>query len=475
MQECEGLEALVLGDDMADFNWNALDDDAMLTRMYILAKQKVGISTESAIWRALCNNYNPTFDAFYVLPSTYDSYLYDDAYTGSSWQRTNNISKADFDDDASFRFFASHAAATMDDLAHVYSVKDWTYSHTDVKDLTPLGYTAIDSLHAADMQKLTQLEQVMLPVTLTTIEKDAFAQSPNLRYVDMMMVNNDLTAELKQHGLADIGIDSLQTLVYMPSSYGTSNGTNIVVSSTDDNDNFTLSCKTFRLVDGKDYCVPYPFQAASVQNSRVLPTVGSLYTVCLPYPMAVPTGAKAYQMSDRSGDELVFTEVKGGEMQALKPYLVKVVTGGNISLDADGTKTIPASKGLTPDDDGRDGNYGYIMRGSLQNISNADAHQMGAYILQADNRWYPVPDGIPVASILPIRAYLLASAGTANARPMNMRLYDNTTTAVETIRTIDADGTERLYDLSGRQLPTSSPPHLPNKIVIKNGKKIVMK
>ena len=113
LQECEGLEVLVIGDDMEDFNWNALDDDAMLTRMYILAKKKVKISSENVIWRKLCNNYNPTFDAFYVRPSIYRDYLYDENYTGSSWQRTNNISKGMFEDDETFCAFAAPCCAGL--------------------------------------------------------------------------------------------------------------------------------------------------------------------------------------------------------------------------------------------------------------------------------------------------------------------------------------------------------------------------
>jgi hypothetical protein len=44
------------------------------------------------------------------------------------------------------------------------------------------------------------------------------------------------------------------------------------------------------------------------------------------------------------------------------------------------------------------------------------------------------------------------------------------TTGIEQLRTIDRDGTERIYDLNGRQLS------VPTKGVnIKNGKKILVK
>ena len=160
LQECESLETLVIGDDMEDFNWSALDDDAMLTRMYILANKKPEISSDFPIWRWLCNNYNPTFDAFYVRPSQYQDYLQDDAYTGSSWQRTNNISTGVFDDDDSFCAFASRGTATQDELAAVTSVKGWFDNRQGRAKPGTAKYTSVDSLSKATLAPLTELEQM---------------------------------------------------------------------------------------------------------------------------------------------------------------------------------------------------------------------------------------------------------------------------------------------------------------------------
>ena len=72
-----------------------------------------------------------------------------------------------------------------------------------------------------------------------------------------------------------------------------------------------------------------------------------------------------------------------------------------------------------------------------------------------------------VASILPFRAYLLENR-KAGARSIGMTLEG--TTGIEQLRTIDSDGTERVYDLNGRQLsaPTKG-------INVMNGKKIIKK
>ena len=473
LQECEGMEVLVVGDDCEEFNWNALDDDAMLTRMYLLAKKKVEISTEFFIWRWLCNNYNPTFDAFYVLPSLYGEYIADDAYTGDSWQRTNNISKGMFDDDASFRYFASHAAATPDDLFQVNSVKGWGNGHEDVRDLSYLGYTAIDSLRAADIRPLTKLEKISLPFTLESVENGTFGDAPNLRYVDMLMCGSTMVVDdIKSRGIAALGIDSLRTLTYLPQDYGEAKGVNVVVA-----DSTGLRAEAFRLIEG-DYCVPYAFTADRVSNERVLARregqAESKYTVCLPYDIPVPPGSKAYRLASRQGATLTFLQVDG-RMDAFVPYLV-VATDGAVNLGIDRKREIPSTATAVSEAVQKQVNVpGYSMRGTMEGIDYKKAAELGAYILQAsDNKWHLVKDaaGYENANIPAMRTYLLQRGG-AGANSLSMELLDgiDDPDGVETIRTIDSDGTEHYYDLGGRELPGR-----PERgIYIHNGKKHVSK
>ena len=113
---------------------------------------------------------------------------------------------------------------------------------------------------------------------------------------------------------------------------------------------------------------------------------------------------------------------------------------------------------------------GYSMRGTLYGISNAEAAELGAYTLQQDGLWHPVMDDTDAhraASILPYRAYLLENR-RPSVRAIGMILEG--ATGIEQLRTIDADGTERVYDLNGRQL------NAPVKgINIINGKKVMNK
>ena len=459
LMECEALETVVIGDDVETINWDAFDDDVALTRMYILAKQKPKMDTDVFFWRWMCNNYNPTFDAFYVRPSLYNDYIADSDYTGSSWQRTNNISTGEFKDDESFAAFAAHAAATKDDLMGVNDVSGWFANRTGIKDLTPLRYTLVDSLKAADMKPLTKLERIAMPMELASIEDGAFADAKNLRWADFMMCDSIvLMTDLQNGGLRKKGLTE-NTLCYLPAAYGETDEVNVVIGDTTS----VMNCANYRLVDGLDYDVPYKFNAKKVENTRTLAKSAAPYTVCLPYSMQIPNGAKAYRLSGRSSNELIFTETTE-TLQALQPYLIWT-TSGDASLDA-GAAEIPASGGNTFGK--QDDAPGFSMRGTLYGISNAEAADLGAYTLQQDGKWHPVmsdSDEHRAARILPFRAYLLQNR-VAGARVIGMTLED--VTGIEQLRTIDSDGTERIYDLNGRQLsaPTTG-------INIINGKKVI--
>ena len=461
LMECEYLETVVIGDDIETINWSAFDDDASLTRMYLLAKKKPAMDVDNFVWRNLCNNYNPTFDAFYVRPSLYNDYVTDQAYTGSSWQRTNNISKGAFEDDESFAAFAVHAAATKDDLTGVTNIDGWFANHTGIKDLTPLRYTLVDSLKAADMKPLIKLERIAMPMTLASIGDSAFADAKNLRWADFMMCDSTvLMTDLQNGGLRKKGLTE-NTLCYLPAAYGQTDEVNVVVGDTTS----VMNCANYRLIDGQDYDVPYKFNAAKVENTRTLAKSEVPYTICLPYSMQIPNGARAYKLSGRSTNELIFTQTFE-TLEALQPYLIWAADG-DASLNA-GAAEIPASGGMTY---GKQHDApGFSMRGTLNGISNAEAAELGAYTLQQDGKWHPVmadSEAHRAASIVPFRAYLLQNRG-AQTRSIGMSLEG--TTGIEQLRTIDSDGTERIYDLNGRRLsaPTKG-------INIINGKKVISK
>jgi hypothetical protein len=61
--------------------------------------------------------------------------------------------------------------------------------------------------------------------------------------------------------------------------------------------------------------------------------------------------------------------------------------------------------------------------------------------------------------------------GGYKASSLDMTLEDAETTEIETVKTIDNDGTEQIFDLSGRKLQ-----RIPERgIYIRNGRKVVSK
>ena len=264
----------------------------------------------------------------------------------------------------------------------------------------------------------------------------------------------------------------------MPLTYGVTEETNVVFGSSDNG----LMAHNYRLYDGWDYTVPYAFQTKTVENSRTLPKSDAPYTVCVPYTMDIPYGCKAYTLSDREGTQLVFKEITG-QMEAMQPYLVKVFEEGldaqspDAKLNSIIAQEIPSSGGNTF---GRqvDG-YGYSLRGTFDMIDNQTAHELNAYVLKSDGKWYLVGNDTEAhrkAYIPAYRAYLLLSGGYGTrAATLDMELEDNPTAIeepeIETVKTIDNDGTEQIFDLSGRKLV-----RIPDTgIYILNGRKYIKK
>lgn len=447
--QCDNLETVVFGDDMEEIDWTCFDDCSQMRYTYFLCTKKPKITIDSRYW--FDNDYSPTCDAMYVRPSLYRDYLDDTDYTTEhrTVKYTNLISKGAFNDDEAFCAFAQHAVSSLNDLVMVRSVDGWFDNHHAIKDLTTLRYTKVGRLKKNDFGKLTQLERLAVSLNTDSIEAGAFQNSQNLRFVDFLAVESSMAEKLKDGGLADLGIDLQKTLAYVPLTYGTTEETNVVTGSADNG----LIAHNYRLYDGWDYTVPYAFQTKTVENSRTLPKSDAPYTVCVPYTMEVPYGCKAYTLSDRDGNQLVFKEIEG-QMEAMQPYLVKVFTEGldadnpAAKLNSDIAQEIPSSGGSTF---GRqvDG-WGYSLRGTFDMIDNQTAHELYAYVLKSDGKWYLVGNDTEAhrkAYIPAYRAYLLLSGGYGTrAATLDMELEDNPTAIeepeIETVKTVDRDGTE---------------------------------
>jgi hypothetical protein len=207
------------------------------------------------------------------------------------------------------------------------------------------------------------------------------------------------------------------------------------------------------------------------------------YTVFLPFAWTLNIGeedaAKVYaptEITDIEGvTTVIFSEVEGEQMEANTPYYIVVSSGGATVTGQGGSVTQHQTAGTTAID-----GASYQLKGTTATIPNTTLYdaQKPAYILQSDGIWYKVPENQPRAYVGPFRAYFQATDASANARSLAMMFSGSYnpdegsgTTAIEpVVRTIDADGTERVFDLSGRRIDGAQ-----KGIYIQNGKKYISK
>lgn len=271
------------------------------------------------------------------------------------------------------------------------------------------------------------------------------------------------------------------TLIYLPAGDKVQQGYehNVIVG------NLAQGEQSITLTDGVDFCPKTNFTAPNgVTNDRILVPYATQdgdnvvntprgYTVCLPYALTLSdANVKVYKPSTSAVEAgvttITFEEVEGGAMEATKPYYV-VVSSGSASLSTTASVTFTTTQtGGT----NSEGISDYEFKGTLVKIPNAQLYNADkpTYILQSDGKWYQVPSGVEAAYVGAYRAYFQATA-KSGARSISMAFDEESTTAVQRIHTIDADGTERYYDLNGRLLPSK-----PQKgVYIMNGKKYVNK
>lgn len=198
------------------------------------------------------------------------------------------------------------------------------------------------------------------------------------------------------------------------------------------------------------------------------------YSIFLPYSMQMPDNCKLYQpkkveRKDVDGTQttvVTFTQVDDNLAEAFQPYYV-VVEEDFITLSNHVSTVCPPLSTISTIDLGS-----FDFTGTNKYISNTNAGNWGenAYILQSDGKWHKVTKNNYQTVYIPaFRSYFRAKdANSANELTM---MLDDATTGVVQIRTIDADGNDRYFDINGRLLP-GKPEH---GIYIWKGKKYVVK
>lgn len=110
-------------------------------------------------------------------------------------------------------------------------------------------------------------------------------------------------------------------------------------------------------------------------------------------------------------------------------------------------------------------------RGTLQELTNDEAHQLGAYIMDNDNTWYPAPANTPAANVPVYRCYLLQSGGTSNTI-MQTILFENSITTGISVNTESQTTDGKWYTVDGRRIEGR---HTSKGVYIVDGRKIIVK
>ena len=343
---------------------------------------------------------------------------------------------------------------------------------------------AVSKLAFEDCNLLTG---IIMPETLRDGAQNPspFNNNTALQYLDLRACTNWTTVWNTNRGADATGFFTNvpeNVLIYLPEEHSLADskyGHNVIIG------NEAQGTQSITLTDGVDFCPKTNFTAPNgVTNDRILVPYAEQdgdnvvntprgYTVCLPYALTLSdANVKVYKPSTSAVEAgvttITFEEVEGGAMDATKPYYV-VVSSGSASLST----TASVSFTTTQTGGTNSGSIsGYEFKGTLVKIPNAQLYDADkpTYILQSDGKWYQVPSGVEAAYVGAYRAYFQATA-KSGARSISMAFDEESTTAVQRIHTIDADGTERYYDLNGRLLPGK-----PQKgVYIMNGKKYVNK
>jgi hypothetical protein len=188
-----------------------------------------------------------------------------------------------------------------------------------------------------------------------------------------------------------------------------------------------------------------------------------LYTTCLPKAPATADNVKYYTLSSVSGSTLIFAEVS--TLAANTPYLVAVKAGDDMDESQSATNIT-----LKKEADNSTQKNGFVFKGTLTGLTNAEAAAAGAYILQDGNKWCPVQttEGYTDAYIPPFRAYIVAK--DSNASSMLDTEFSGTTD-IRSLQLVDLDGQEHWYDLNGRRIVSP----MQKGVHIYNGKKVIKK
>ena len=378
-----GIETIVVGDATVKVGNDAFGKCKNLKNIVFLGNEKATLDGDAFTDPISDQPYQ--VEKMFVPFSLYSDYVLDEEYTTHAKEICTN-----YMDDALFRAYGSHAVMNDDQLQEVTDVDGWFDIHTDVKDLTSLEKTAIETLKTTTLSALEGLQKITLPATLTKVENGAFAANTKLQWADFAQCIGE--GVLTESNIGQLGFNPY-ALIYVPESFTATGLTNVVYGSEGD-----LKCDQLIISDKADYAVPREFKASAIRYDRQF-VKGERTTLCLPFDMEVPAGATAYTLRRKENETLFFYSIEGG-LEAHMPYVI--VTDKDVVFETAVETMVPA----TPDRLPLVTVDNYSMAGTFTSISEEDAANQHMYALGEDGYW------TKGKAVSPYSAYLQAT--TAN-------------------------------------------------------------
>ena len=444
--DCLNIETIVVGDATKEIGNDAFGKCKNLKNIVFLCNEKPTLDGDAFTDPISDQPYQ--VEKIYVPLSLYNNYVADREFTTHTKEFSSN-----YEEDALFRAYGAKAVMSNDQLRSVSNIKGWFNYHNDITDLTSLGVSAIDSISSTTFAPIKDLKKIALPATLTVVEKDVFANNTKLQCVDFVNCENENV--LTQSNLVDLGLNQ-HALVYAPKGFTATGLTNVVYGGKDD-----LKCDHLALSDNADYVVTREFKAAQISYDREFKK-DKLATLCLPFDMELPSGAKAYMMIEKDGDVLVFSQEKS--IVANNPYIIIVEEDMSLNISAETLAPVtPKSLSQVTVDN-------FVMSGSLTSISEDDAVAQRIYTLNDVACWNiatTAEDG--KKAVYPYHAFIKATKSDMPGS-MQVRFVDDTT-GIDNVEMPNEQNADYIYDLHGRRV--LNPQN--GNIYIINNQKIIFK
>ena len=382
-----GIETIVVGDATTYIGNDAFGKCKNLKNIVFLCNSKAELHGDAFTDPA--SDQPHRVEKMYIPFSLYNSYVADKEYTTHAKEFCTN-----FEDDAVFRAYGSHAIMSNDQLKEVTDIDGWFDYHTGVKDLTSLEKSAIVTLKSTTLSALEELQKITLPATLEKVENNAFATNSKLLLADFAQCTNE--GVLTEGNIGQMGFNDY-TLIYTPENFTATGFTNVVYGSDGD-----LKCDHFTISDNAAYIVPREFKAAAISYDRLF-RQGETTTLCLPFDMEVPFGARVCLFNDEEGDTMIVAQVKVNSIDANRPYVI--MADEDLTFATANETLVPvAPNRLEQISTGR-----YAMLGTFVPVSAKDAKAQRIYVLDENVSWSLVKDAAEGEEVLsPYSVYMQA-------------------------------------------------------------------